>query len=119
MMFDRLFQRPHVVVRHQKGPLAEERRRYLAVHAEQQMSLLTLQEIARYTLIVAKALRLADRPSELITQHEIEVESERWAHRLPKWHTTRLFHHARRNFKSHAMRWLRYLGRLQLPANHA
>jgi hypothetical protein len=34
-MFDRLFKRPHVVVRHQKGPLAEERLRYLAFHAEQ------------------------------------------------------------------------------------
>ena len=28
-MFDRLYQRPHVLVRHQKGPLAEERLRYL------------------------------------------------------------------------------------------
>jgi hypothetical protein len=53
-MFDRLFKRPHVVVRHQKGPLAEERLRYLVFHAEQQMSQLTLQGVARYTLIVAK-----------------------------------------------------------------
>ena len=115
-MFDRLFKRPHVVVRHQKGPLAEERLRYLAFHAEQQISPLTLQGIARYTLVVARALRLADRPGELITQNEIEVEAERWANRLPKWPTMRLFHSARRNFKGHAMRWLRFLGRLQLPA---
>jgi hypothetical protein len=52
----------------------------------------------------------------LITHHEIEVEAERWANRLPKWPTMRLFHYARRNFKGHAMRWLKYLGRLQLPA---
>ena len=68
-----------MVVRHQKGPLAEERLRYLAFHAEQQMSPLTLQGIARYTLVVAKALCLADRPGELITQHEIGVEAARWA----------------------------------------
>ncbi len=111
-MFDRLLKRPHALVRHQKGPLAEERLRYLAFHAERRMSPLTLQGIARYTLVVARALRLADRPGELITQHEIEVEAERWANRP----TIRVFHFARKNFKGHAMRWLRFLGRLQLPA---
>ncbi len=110
-MFDRFFQKLHLLVRHQKGPLAEERLRYLAFHAEQQMSPLTLQGIARYTLVVAKAFRLADRSGELITQHEIEVEADRWARRHPKW-----IHHARKTFKGHAMRWLRFLGRLQLPA---
>src|SRR5438132_14000194 len=104
-MFDRLFKRPHVVVRHQKGPLAEERLRYLTFHAEQQMSLLTLQGIARYTLIVARTLRLCDRPGELIAQHEIEVEAERWGNRP----TIRIVHYARRSFKGYAMRWLRYL----------
>jgi integrase/recombinase XerD len=116
-MFDRLFKRPHVVVRHQNGPLARERLRYLAFQAEQQMCPLTLQGMAGYILIVARSLRLADRPRELITEHEIEVEAERWANRQPKWHRTRLFHYARRNFKGHAVRWLRFLGRLQLPAN--
>jgi integrase/recombinase XerD len=116
-MFDRLFKRPHVVVRHQKGPLAEERLRYLAFQAEQQMCQLTLQGMAGYILIVARSLRLTDRPGELITEHEIEVKAERWANRQPKWHRTRLFHHARRNFKSHAIRWLRFLGRLRRPVS--
>ena len=86
-MFDQLFKKPRVLARYRDGPLAEERLRYLTFHAEQQMSLLTLQGIARYTLVVARALRLADRPGELITQHEIEVEAERWANRVPKWPT--------------------------------
>jgi hypothetical protein len=81
-----------------------------AFHAEQQMSLLPLQGIA--TLVVARALRLADLPGELITQHQIEVEAERWANRP----TIRLFHFARKNFKGHALRWLWFFERLQLPA---
>jgi len=112
-MFDRLFQRPRALARHQNGPLAEDRRRFLAHSAEQQMCPMALQNIARYTLIVAKALRLADRPGELITKNEIEIEAERWANRQPKPRMMRHFHHARRNFIGHALRWLRFLGRLQ------
>jgi integrase/recombinase XerD len=115
-MFDQLFQRPRILARHRNGPLADERRRYLAHLAEQQMALLTLQTIASYTLAVAKALCLADRPGEVITKNEIEAEAERWAKRQPRPPAMRLFHHARRNFKGHAMRWLRFLGRLQTPA---
>jgi len=37
-MFDRLYKRQHAIARHQNGPLNEERRRYLAHCAEQQMS---------------------------------------------------------------------------------
>src|SRR5438445_537728 len=60
-MFEQLFKRPHALARHRNGPLAEERRRYLAHCAEQQMSRRTLRRTATYTLIVAKALRLAER----------------------------------------------------------
>ena len=45
-MFDRLFQNPCVLARQRNGPLAEERRRYLAHCAEQQMSRRTLRNIA-------------------------------------------------------------------------
>lgn len=113
-MFVRLFHRKRALARHQNGPLVEERCRYLAHRAEQQVCPAALQNIARYTLIVAEALRLADRPGELITKNEIEVEAERWAKRQPKPRTTRILPHARRNFMGHALRWLTFLGRLQL-----
>ena len=61
-MFDRLFQSPFVLNRQRSGPLAHERRRYLVHCAEQQMSRETLRRIARYTLVAAEALRLAERP---------------------------------------------------------
>ena len=83
-MFDRLFHKARVRARHENGPLAEERRRFLTHCAEQQMSAGTLQNIASYTLLVANVLRLADRSGELITKDEVKAEAERRAHRQPK-----------------------------------
>jgi hypothetical protein len=50
-MFDRLLKQPHALARHQDGPLAEERRRYLTHCAGEQMARVTLGHIARNTLI--------------------------------------------------------------------
>ena len=41
----------------------------------------TLGDIARFTLHVAKALRLAERPGEFIARAEIEAEADRWVNR--------------------------------------
>jgi hypothetical protein len=112
-MFDQLFRLPRLLARLQNGPLAEERRRFLAHCAEQQMSRQTLREIASYTLLVAKALRLAERPSEVITRIEIEAEAERWVNRQPRPRRTRQGRHLRVRFTGQAVRWLTFLQRLQ------
>lgn len=114
-MFDRLFRRPQAVARHRNGPLAEERRRFLVHCAEQQMSPVTLGHIARNTLIVAKVLRLAKRPGELITRAEIEAAADRWVKRARRRKVHNVWF-VRRMFKGHATRWLTFLGRLQAPA---
>src|SRR5262249_39364267 len=116
-MFERLFERPHALARQRNGPPAEERRRYLAHCAEQQMGPRTLRVIAIFTLIVAKALRLADRPDELITRAEIEAEADRWANREPKRPNKRSARPSCLRFIGHATRWLRFLGRLQPPTS--
>jgi integrase/recombinase XerD len=115
-MFEQLFERPHALERQRNGPLAEERRRYLVHCAEQQISTGTLRCIASYTLIIAKALRLADRPGDLILRAEIEAEADRWANRQPKLPTMRDARHSWRFFTGYATRWLTFLGRLQPPA---
>ena len=115
-MFEQLFERPQALARQRDGPLAEERRRYLVHCAEQQMSPRTLRGIAIYTLIVAKALRLADRPGELISRAEIEAEADRWANRHPRPPAMREPRHSWLRFTGHAIRWLTFLGRLQPPA---
>jgi site-specific recombinase XerD len=115
-MFERLFKRPRALTRQRNGPLAEERLRYLVHCAEQQMSRRTLRGIAIYTLIIAEALRLADRPGELVTRAEIEAGAGRWANRHPKPLSMRQPHHSRLRFIGYAARWLTFLGRLQPPA---
>ena len=116
-MFDQLFRMPHVLARLENGPLAEDRRRYLSHCAEQQMAPQTLGNIARFTLRVAEALRLAERPGEVITRIEIDAEAERWVNHLPKHRRTRNGRWLRVRFTGHAVRWLTFLQRLQSPAS--
>ena len=115
-MFDRLLKRPHALARHRNGPLAEERHRYLAHCAGQQLSWHTLQCIASNTLVVAEVLRLADRPGELIARAEIEAAADHWVNRAPRPRQVRNVRIACRTFRGHATRWLQFLGRLQPPA---
>ena len=115
-MFEQLFERPHALARQRHGPLFEERLRYLSHGAEQQMARRTLRGIAIYLLIVAKALRLADRPGELISRDEIEAAANRWANRRPKPPQMRSVRLAWLRFTGQATRWLTFLGRLQPPA---
>jgi site-specific recombinase XerD len=115
LQFEQLFERPHALARQRNGPLAEERLRYLAHCAEQQMSPRTLRVIAIYLIIIAKALRLTDRPGELIARAEIEAEADRWADRQPKPPNMRSARLARLRFNGNATRWLSFLGRLQPP----
>jgi integrase/recombinase XerD len=115
-MFEQLFERPHALARQRNGPLAGERHRYLVHCAEQQMSPRTLRRIAIYTLVVAKALRLADRPDQLVTRAEIEAEAHRWANRQPRPPKMREVRGSWLQFTCHATRWLTFLGRVQPSA---
>jgi Phage integrase, N-terminal SAM-like domain len=70
----------------------------------------TLQHIARYILAITEALRLAERPGELITPKEIAAEADRRAAERRKRRMLTF------RFAGQATGWLRFLGRLQLPA---
>jgi integrase/recombinase XerD len=109
-VFDQLFQNPRVLARQRTGPLAEERCRYLALCAEQQMSPSRLQNIARYTLVITEALRLAERSGELITRAEVDAEAARRVRERTKRRMLTC------RFTGEAVRWLTFLGRLHLPA---
>jgi integrase/recombinase XerD len=109
-MFDQLFQNPRVLARQRSGPLAEERRRYLAYCAELGMAPKTLQSLARYILVITEVLRLAERPGELITRKEIRAEADRRAAERRKRRMLTF------KFTQFAIRWLKFLERLQLPA---
>jgi integrase/recombinase XerD len=109
-VFDRVFQNQRVLARHENGPMAEERRRYLAYCTDQGMTPADVQHVARYTLAIAEAFRLAERPGELITRQEIEAEANRRVVERRKRRMLTI------NFTGYAVRWLTFLGRLQLPA---
>ncbi len=92
-MFEQLFKSPDALAGQRPGPLAEERLRYLIHCAEQRVSPRTLRDIAIYTLVVARAFRLADPPDELVTRAEIEAEANRRTNRRsrpPMMRPTRL-----------------------------
>lgn len=119
-MFDQLFTTPRGLTPQQNGPLAEERRRYLAHCAALQMTVGSLRMIAVYTLITAKTLRLADRPRDLITRAEIEAAATRYVRladrrRHPKEPEKRKGGCLWYSFKTYATRWLRFMGRLHTP----
>jgi integrase/recombinase XerD len=115
-VFEQLFPFPLALACQQSGPLAEERRRYLDHCAEQQRSRKTLLEIAIYTLIVAKALRLAERPGQCISRDEMEAAADRWSKRRRKPATLRNFRGSRLRFIRVATGWLTFLSRLQPPS---
>jgi integrase/recombinase XerD len=112
-MFERLLKDPHALARQRNGPLAEERRRYLAYCTEQRMAEETLRGAASYVLVIAETLRLAERPGQLITRAEIDAAADEWINRPRKRDKDRML-----AFTGHAIRWLTFLGRLQLPAVH-
>jgi integrase/recombinase XerD len=112
-VFEQLFPGSRALARQRDGPLAEDRRRYLVHCAEQQMAHRTLQEIAIYTLVAANALRLAERPGELITGEEIKTASDCWASRRSPQRSLLTVSTAWRLFTRFATRWLSFLGRLQ------
>ncbi len=87
-MFDQLFPDARALARQRDGPLADERRRYLVYCAEQHMAHKTMLEIARGTLLVAKILRLAERPGELITREEVQNTPQRKGQSEPSLDST-------------------------------
>jgi site-specific recombinase XerD len=117
-MFELLFQCPQARARHQNGPLAEERHRFLVHCGRQQLSLNTLRCIAGYTLIIAKALDLANRPGEVIPRAQIEAAANCWANRSPRPAARRNGRRARLQFINYAIHWLGFLGRLQRPLDN-
>ncbi len=122
-MFDQLFTTPRGLTPQQNGPLAEERRCYLAHCAALQMTLGSLRMIAVYSLIVAKTLRLAERPREFITRAEIEAGATRYVRmsnrrRHPKEPEKLKGGYLWYNFKTYATRWLKFMGRLHSPSPH-
>ena len=114
-MFSQLFRRSSALARQTSAPLVFERDRYLNHCAAQGMSRKTLRGKARLILSIAKCLRLADRPDDIISLVEIETAAKRWSrHNRRSLEATRA-KRLQRNFITEASRWLTFLNRLDTP----
>jgi site-specific recombinase XerD len=99
-MFDQFYTSPDAVARHRSGPLLKERLALLARLATQGYSRAALQTNARHLLAIAHMLGPASRPRKALTLAEVK----------------RTLASQRRFYRSLcplAVRWLRFVGRLQ------
>lgn len=114
-MFQQIISRPSSLTRHRMSPLADERINYLRHRAEQGMSKRTLRREADYLLAITRLLRLPERPGAAISIEEVNKAAKRWARRVPPLRVYRPGRTSESTFRSVAIRWLQFLGRLQPP----
>jgi integrase/recombinase XerD len=114
-MFDTLFKYAKVLARHQDGPAAEERERYLVHRANcDGVAQETLLRIARETLAVARHIDLSQGGS--ITPDDIAAAARRWATDQLRKGRANGGVWSRRLFAQVATDWLRFIGRLEEPS---
>ena len=95
-------------------PLIEQRIRYLTHHVEQGVTKQTLCHVAQTQLVVIEQLGLT--ADGQITSKQIEAAADRWAALQLRQRKTKDCRRTRMRFLCVATRWLRFLGRLDVPA---
>ena len=114
-MFDlgQLFKRPDTVQRHLAAPLARSRLAYLGHRAEQGAKPSTLRGIAALQVNLVRYLELGEDGK--VAPAEVEAAAQRWVSQDPA-RRGRDAEGIRRRFLSQATCWLRFAGRLPVPA---
>jgi len=110
-MFEVLFAYPKVLARHQAGPAAAGRERYLAHCAGQGAAHATLLRIARELLVIAERIDVTAGKS--ITRSEIDDAARAWARRQKRRCRADSGEWSRQLFTQVAIAWLRFLGILE------
>ncbi|MHB1749932.1 MAG: site-specific integrase [Acidithiobacillus sp.] len=110
-MFHTLYHYPRVVARHEEGPFAPERERFLTHCAETGSAPTTLLRLASELLLVAQRIDLGGVRSVPMT--EVAVAADRWVRYQRRQHRIRGSRFSRERFMQAATAWLLFLGRLQ------
>jgi len=112
-MFSDLFTSPQAVERYSRGPLLDERRRYLAYRAAQGSTRSSLRLTAQHQLAAIEYLCLS--ASDSVTLPQIEAAADRWIRRQPQPYTRCAIDYrwARVRFISETKQWFGFLGRLR------
>jgi site-specific recombinase XerD len=114
-MFDQLFRRRAAVRRHLSNPLLQERQEYLQYCADQGYTLGTLRALASHLLLIQNLLGLATS-SASIGLAAVHAAVNQWVDRRPQHFNHKHGRSGRRHLLSHAVGWLRFLGRLRPPS---
>ena len=110
-MFEVLFVYPKVLARHQAGPAAADRERYLAHCAGQGAAHETLLRTARELLVIAERIDVtAGKP---VTRSEIDAAAQGWARQQKRRCRADSADWSRHLFAQIAVAWLRFLGLLE------
>src|SRR5271166_6769906 len=110
-MFEILFAYSNVLVRHQAGPAAADRERYLAHCAGQGAAHETLLRVARELLVIAERIDVtAGKP---VTRSEIAAAAQAWARQQKGRCRADSEEWSRHLFAQVAVAWLRFLGILE------
>jgi integrase/recombinase XerD len=114
-MFQQLFERPHAIKRQSTSPLLEDRLRYLDHCAKQGAAPKTLREIAAYLLVAVRYLRLTAKRK--ISHKEVEAAAACWAQHQARRYCRKepLLSCSKARFRRHAVQWLSFLDRLEIP----
>ena len=112
-MFEVLFIYPKVLARHQSGPAALDRERYLAHCAGQGAAHGTLLRIARELLVIAERIDVTVGKS--VTRSEIDAAARAWARQQKRRCRAGSEQWSRHLFAQVAAAWLRFLGILEDP----
>jgi hypothetical protein len=112
-MFEVLFIYPKILARHQAGPAAVDRERYLAHCAGQSAAHGTLLRIARELLVIAERIDVTAGKS--VTRSEIDAAARAWARRQKRRCRAGSEQWSRYLFAQVAAAWLRFPGILEDP----
>ena len=107
-MFNTLYRCPRTIARHENGPLAESRRRYLEHLAAQGAAIHTIRAAAG---VIYRATILDG--SSAVERRSVERAAQRWAHRWYRNASSRGPDQTDKEFRQTMCKWLRFDGRLQ------
>ncbi len=113
-MFQSLYSYPRVLARHRDGPFVEVREQFLEHYARGGAAPATLLRLARELLVIAQRLDL--QGNRVIPRAEIETGADRWIAYQRRHRRIRDGQGSRQLFIQTAVAWLRFLGRLEEPA---
>jgi hypothetical protein len=110
-MFNILYRCPRTVARHENGPLAESRRRYLEHLAAQGAANHTIRGAAGVIYRATMMMKLDD--SSPVERKDVERAARRWAHRWYRNASSRGPYQTDKEFRQTTCNWLRFAGRLR------